>query len=176
LYKLVEHFFIVVTFYRRKEVLFMKKKMIFLVAGVLVILLLVVSCTSGPSEGGLAGKAVTTEFKANSCDADGVCEVAKTVSTKVGSTSNLILMSDTKVVNVQGNLGVDGSLSAGSVRLSGKTVSTTAGSTSALLLTSDAKIVVIEGSLSANSLAGTGNAYACVDSAGKLFRKISPCN
>ena len=93
------------------------------------------------------GKATaTTQLKANSCDADSVCEVAKTISTPAGSTSALMLTSDVKAVMV------DGSLSAGSVTINGKTISTLAGSTSALMLTSDVKAVMVDGSLSAGTV------------------------
>ena len=46
----------------------------------------------------------STKIAANSCDADEVCEVAKTVSTRKGSTSALILTSDANSVIVEGNL------------------------------------------------------------------------
>ena len=49
----------------------------------------------------------STNIKANSCDADSVCEVAKTISTNKGSTSALWLTSDVKEVIVVGNLSVN---------------------------------------------------------------------
>lgn len=112
-------------------------------------------------------------IKANSCDADSICEVAKTVSTNKGSTSALVLTSDIKSVIV------DGSLSAGNVNINGKTVSTNKGSTSALILTSDVKKVVVGGSLSIDSLANfasNGTAYVCVNSYGDIYRSLTACN
>jgi hypothetical protein len=141
----------------------------------------------------------------------------KTISTPAGSTSALELTSDTKEVVV------DGILSAGSVVINGKTISTIEGSTSALELTSAVKSVIVDGILSTPTLRasvidadsgkfrdaqfntvgiseeviignkmqaqkavildsaqvmalkGTGNAYACLDAEGKLFRSTKPC-
>ena len=112
---------------------------------------------------------LSKNIKANSCDADGICEIAKTISTKAGSTSALVLTSDTKEVIVQD------SLSTGSVLIKGKSISTSPGSTSALTLTSDIKKVIVDGSLSSTNLVGTGNAYACIDSNGKIYRSLTAC-
>ncbi|HIH19676.1 TPA: hypothetical protein HA244_00210 [Candidatus Micrarchaeota archaeon] len=156
-------------------------------------------------------------ISANSCDADSICEVAKTVSTRAGSSSNLILTSDTRKVNIQYDLIIPGSLNTGDITIAGKTIttrlgstgsllltadngkvnvqnelfsptfwtdtlylhgktiSTKAGSGSALFLTSDNKQVEVQGALSVNSLAGTGIAYACLDSTGKIYRSMNPC-
>ncbi len=133
---------------------------------------LVVAVVASIATASITGNAIvgSSNIKANSCDSDSICEVAKTISTNRGSTSNLILTSDTKGVIVDGVLSVNGG-----VFIDRKTISTTKGSTSALVLTSDVKGVIVDGSLSANSLAGTGNAYACVNSVGKLFRSVNPC-
>ena len=115
-----------------------------------------------------------TEIVANSCDADDVCEVAKTVSTRKGSTSALRLTSDAGPVIVDGPLSSE-SLIAGRVSIDGKIISTTAGSTSALVLASDVDSIIVEGRLSVPKLGGEGNAYACLDSNGLLFRSDTPC-
>ncbi|PKM36747.1 MAG: hypothetical protein CVV06_09420 [Gammaproteobacteria bacterium HGW-Gammaproteobacteria-10] len=116
----------------------------------------------------------SAKIAANSCDADEVCEVAKTVSTRKGSTSALILKSDAGQVLVQGPL-VSESLLAGIVTIDGKMISTSKDSTSALILTSDANSVIVEGNLTVTKLSGEGNAYACIDSHGSLFRSNTPC-
>ena len=116
----------------------------------------------------------SAKIAANSCDADDVCEVAKTVSTQKGSTSALRLMSDAGPVIVDGPLASE-SLTTGRVSIDGKIISTTAGSTSALVLTSDVNAVIVEGRLSIPKLGGEGNAYACLDNNGLLFRSDVPC-
>ncbi|MBI4155225.1 hypothetical protein HY498_04025 [Candidatus Woesearchaeota archaeon] len=144
--------------------------LIVLVIGVVGILLL---SNSGILTGGAFSKDITGDatvtIRANSCDADSICEVAKTVSTMAGSTSALVLTSDVKKVIV------DGSLSANSVYISGKTISTTPYSTSALVLTSDVKKVIVDSDLYVQKLAGNGSAYACLDSYGKLYRSSKTC-
>jgi len=137
------------------------------VIAVVIVVAIIASFLTAKLTGNVIGGSYTVS--ANSCDADSICEVAKTVSTQAGSTSALMLTSDVKKVIV------DGSLSAGSVFINGKTVSTNVGSTSALMLTSDVKKVIVDGSLSATKLAGTGNAYACVDSTGNLYRSLTAC-
>lgn len=104
--------------------------------------------------------------RANSCDADTICEVAKTVSTAAGSGSALLLTSDAKQVFVDGSVAVTGSLS--SPKLTG-------GGT-ALVLTSGTKQVFVDGSLSSTNLVGTGNAYVCVGSNGVIYRSLTACN
>ena len=116
----------------------------------------------------------STKIAANSCDADDVCEVAKTVSTRKGSTSALRLMSDAGPVIVDGPLASE-SLVSGRVSIDGKIISTTKGSTSALVLTSDVESVIVEGNLAATKLSGEGNAYVCVNSHGGFFRSEMPC-
>ena len=116
----------------------------------------------------------TAKIAANSCDADDVCEVAKTISTRKGSSSALRLMSDAGPVNVEGPLAAE-SLIAGRVSIDGKIISTTAGSTSALVLASDVGFVIVEGDLSIPKLRGKGNAYACLGTNGNLFRSDVPC-
>lgn len=116
----------------------------------------------------------TAKIAAHSCDADDVCEVAKTLSTQKGSTSALRLMSDAGPVIVDGPLASD-SLVTGRVSIDGKIISTTAGSMSALVLTSDVNAVIVEGRLSIPKLSGEGNAYACLDNHGLLFRSDVPC-
>lgn len=155
------------------------KRKIFLVISTIVLLFLI-GCSNlvGKAEvaaGGISDK--TKQIRANSCDADDICEIksadvsgvliarqtaaignylsvgggvfieGKTISTIKGSTSALVLTSDVK------NVIVDGSLSAGSVNIDGKTISTQAGSTSALILTSDVKKVIVDGSLSVENSA-----------------------
>src|SRR3989338_6399671 len=142
----------------------MKKLFVFGTISLMVLVVILSGCAVGK-----ATATTTSQIKANSCDADSVCEVAKTISTPAGSTSALMLTSDVKAVMV------DGSLSAGSVTINGKTISTLAGSTSALMLTSDVKAVTIDGKLSATGLAGTGSAYVCVDRFGTVFRSLTPC-
>lgn len=155
--------------------------LIVLVVGVVGVLLL-------SNSGILTGRLLTGSYVvvANSCNADEQCETksliadsasrigtvvinGKTISTKGGSTSALILTSDVKSVIV------DGSLSANSVYIKGKTISTTPYSTSALSLTSDAKKVIVDGSLATTKLSGLGNAYACVNQYGEFYRSSKPC-
>ena len=116
----------------------------------------------------------STIIAANSCDADDVCEVAKTVSTRKGSTSALILTSDAGHVIVDGPLASE-SLVTGRISIDGKIISTSPGSTSALVLASDVDSIIVEGRLSIPKLGGEGNAYACLDSHGLLFRSDKPC-
>ena len=116
----------------------------------------------------------SAEIAANSCDADDICEVAKTVSTRKGSTSALILKSDAGQVVVEGPLSSE-SLVSGRVSIDGKIISTTKDSTSALVLTSDVNSVIVEGGVTVTKLRGEGNAYACIDGNGGLFRSDTPC-
>ena len=139
------------------------------VVAIVAVVLLVLNGNKLSSVGEVSRFVNARQINANSCDADSICEVAKTVSTKIGSTSALILTSDVKEVIV------DGSLAAGSVFINGKTVSTNPKSTSALILTSDVKEVIVDGSLAATKLVGTGNAYICVDSEGYLYRSLTAC-
>ncbi|WP_305909775.1 hypothetical protein Q9L42_003695 [Methylomarinum sp. Ch1-1] len=114
------------------------------------------------------------EIAANSCDADDVCEVAKTLSTRKGSTSALRLMSDAGPVIVDGPLASE-SLVTGRITIDGKIISTSPGTTSALVLASDVDSIIVEGRLSVPKLGGKGNAYACLDNNGLLFRSETPC-
>ena len=100
------------------------------VIAVVIVVAIIASFLTAKLTGNVIGGSYTVS--ANSCDADSICEVAKTVSTQAGSTS-------------------------------------------ALMLTSDVKKVIVDGSLSATKLAGTGNAYACVDSTGNLYRSLTAC-
>ena len=143
----------------------MKKMLVF---GFISLIAMIVVLSGCSNIAGRAG-AVVKPVIANSCDADSICEVAKTVSTRAGSTSSLVLTSDNKFVVV------DGTIDIGNLRIGGKSVSTIPGSTSSLVLTADNKFVVVDGTLSATSLYGTGNAYACLDGEGKLFRSTKPC-
>ena|SRR3989344_2180796 len=145
----------------------MKRIFFFGTISLMVLVIILSGCAVGKAT-------ATTQLKANSCDADSVCEVAKTISTPAGSTSALMLTSDVKAVMVDGSLSA-GTVNAGSVTIVGKTISTLAGSTSALMLTSDVKAVTIDGKLSATGLAGTGSAYVCVDRFGTVFRSLTPC-
>ena len=147
----------------------MKKLFVFGTISLMVLVVILSGCAVGK-----ATATTTSQIKANSCDADSVCEVAKTISTPAGSTSALMLTSDVKAVMVDGSLSA-GTVNAGSVTIVGKTISTLAGSTSALMLTSDVKAVTIDGKLSATGLAGTGSAYVCVDRFGTVFRSLTPC-
>jgi len=54
-------------------------------------------------------------FKAKSCDGDSICEVSKIISTPKGSTGNLVLTSDNKVVYVDGTLVVTNLIGNGTV-------------------------------------------------------------
>lgn len=74
-----------------------------------MISIMVVSCA--PPGVSPTGRAPATVV-ATSCDGDSVCEVAKTISTKARSSSDLILTSDTKKVTVQGDLDVSGKIIA----------------------------------------------------------------
>ena len=147
----------------------MKRIFFFGTISLMVLVIILSGCAVGK-----ATATTTSQIKANSCDADSVCEVAKTISTPAGSTSALMLTSDVKAVMVDGSLSA-GTVNAGSVTIVGKTISTLAGSTSALMLTSDVKAVTIDGKLSATGLAGTGSAYVCVDRFGTVFRSLTPC-
>ena len=116
----------------------------------------------------------SAKIAANSCDADDICEIAKTLSTRKGSTSALILKSDAGHVIVDGPLSSK-SLVTGSISINGKIISTSPGSTSALVLASDVDAIIVEGRLSIPKLGGEGNAYACLDKYGLLFRSDKPC-
>src|SRR3989338_5156581 len=107
----------------------MKKLFVFGTISLMVLVVILSGCAVGK-----ATATTTSQIKANSCDADSVCEVAKTISTPAGSTSALMLTSDVKAVMVDGSLSA-GTVNAGSVTIVGKTISTLAGSTSALILT-----------------------------------------
>src|SRR3989344_6507968 len=122
----------------------MKKKEWFTLIIVVIIVAVIASFATIKLTGNVIEGSYTV--RANSCDADTICEVAKTISTRTGSTSALTLTSDVKKVIVEG------SLSAGKVFINEKTVSTNIGSTSALTLTSDVKKVIVEGSLSAGKV------------------------
>lgn len=89
------------------------------------------SSSSGGGSGGGGGSGSSGGVKANSCDADSVCEVAKTISSK--GTSDLILTSAANDVIVK-----------------------------------DVNFLI-------TNLSGSGNAYACIDSNGQIFRSQTPC-
>ena len=67
----------------------------FAVIIIIAIVLVVLVISNKPGFGGVTGEAkrkpTSTETKANSCDADSVCEVAKTISTHTGTGSALLL-------------------------------------------------------------------------------------
>jgi hypothetical protein len=85
---------------------------------------------------------------------------------RISSTNALTLASGAQKIIVEGILYV------GNTRVSDKGLTTTKG---ALSLTSANKAVNVDGTITSTSLKGSGNAYACIDANGKLFRSNKPC-
>ena|SRR3989344_2724709 len=80
----------------------MKKKEWFTLIIVVIIVAVIASFATIKLTGNVIEGSYTV--RANSCDADTICEVAKTISTRTGSTSALTLTSDVKKVIVEGSL------------------------------------------------------------------------
>ncbi len=118
---------------------------------------------------------VASTIRATSCDGDTICEVAKTISTKRGSTSSLILKSDNRLVVIEGDLKMD------YLDLSSNLIKTKESSNADLMLASDTGIVTVDASLIVTGLSNPlGHAtesvgYVCLGADGKLLKKLTPC-
>lgn len=147
---------------------------------ILIIIVIVVAVISSlltaKLTGNVTGNAIFSRgVKANSCDADNTCE-AKDVTTKSLEINGEPFQNAMKV---EGNVLIDdGSLEASAVSTKTLEVLGTAYTLAAKIqgdLFVDDGTGNFEVGIKSSGLAGTGNAYACVDSTGKLYRKTSPC-
>lgn len=120
---------------------------------------------------GQATRIVPTPIvKANSCDADDTCEIsnaliAKTAIFKGDIYTNGKLQANTFTLGY-----VNGEMSA--IDTIGFGEETQFRSNVDAIFKGDADV---NGKLTIGSLAGTGNAYACLDSTGTLYRSQTPC-
>jgi len=139
-----------------------------------------------------------TLISANSCDADSVCEAnslnTKYITTTVvkgngnlilatGNSGDIIIAPDTAKVLVRGTLIPTAFssdwITAKTIKGNGDLILTT-GNNGALILSPEKKSVIVQGTLTTDSfsvtnLKGTGNAYACIDSNGKIYRTLTAC-
>ena len=127
--------------------------------------------TNSPSARSLPLIKPISLIKANSCDADTICEVSEEITTKFGGRKDLLLISDTKIVKV------DNQLTVNNIILKGNTVATK--SNKILTLSSDSGSIIIEGNILASALMDESNhesdGYVCVTMVGVLIKKREPC-
>lgn len=126
-------------------------------------------------------------INAVSCNKDDVCEVKKTISTPEGSTSDLILTSDSGGVIIDGGVIINGSAA-----VNGDMYVDTIGnkpfnvnnplsiiSNSNLLLYADGVVTIGGGGTTyiknLDEDSRSRKAYVCIDSVGKLLRSSTPC-
>lgn len=136
------------------------------------------------------------QINANSCKADSTCEMSNglvdgTLTAGVTKINGHITASSIfvgQILTVPGggdlvltpdskNVIVDGSLTLGELFMyhNGNVITTVEGSGRPLYLSSDNKLIVMEGTIQLGLYQGSGNAYACLDPDGKLFRSQTPC-
>lgn len=117
--------------------------------------------------------AKASNTKANSCDADSLCEAnalqVTSISTKRDLNQVLVLSSDNGVVRVNGQLETSTISTSGELSIS---------PTKDLLLSTGAKIG-LDGTVHVNDFvpfrANLGNAFVCVNNVGDLYRSEDAC-
>jgi len=173
----------------------MNKKIISLFV-ILVLGLFIAGC-SGPVAERVIGPApeepIPTNINANACSADTICEV----NNRIQSSSQLYLTSQSGAVKIEGDLTLTKLGQSSGVIFETNDVGSltiTPGSGSAkinggLIITEDVGMTTLnvngwsdlEGDVSIgqelmlSGLTGNGNAYACINSLGKIYRSQTPC-
>ena len=132
------------------------------------------------------------KVKANSCDADSICEVAKTLSATrdlvISPSDDLIIQpGEATLINgfvrIVGPVEIKGDITTDYLDISSNLIKTKEGSDVNLILASGTGIVFVDGALTVSALSQDQNplgsvgsiGYVCVNAEGRLIKSIEPC-